>query len=294
MPAEEQDSNRIIEGLLDDRISVLADAHGSDVLTYFGPITWGLEEDIKIAVEEIPNRKKCLLVVLETTGGYMEVAEGIARIFRHHYECVDFIVPSYAMSAGTVLVMSGDHILMDYSSVLGPIDPQVERPPGSNNWVPALGYLEQYKKLVEKSASGELSTAELAYMVERFDPAELYRFEQDKALSTALLKDWLVKYKFKDWDETETQKKTVTAQMREDRAVEVADKLNDIDLWHTHSRGIPMEVLRRDLDLKIEDFDEDAALGPAMRDYFRLLRDYTRRRGHYALVLHTRGKYIGV
>ena len=49
----------------------------------------------------------------------------IAETLRHHYDRVEFIVPNYAMSAGTVLVMSGDAIHMDYFSVLGPIDPQV-------------------------------------------------------------------------------------------------------------------------------------------------------------------------
>ncbi len=29
---------------------------------------------------------------------------------RHHYKCVDFIVPNSAYSAGTVLAMSGDAI----------------------------------------------------------------------------------------------------------------------------------------------------------------------------------------
>jgi len=52
---------------------------------------------------------------------------------------VDFLIPSHAMSAGTILAMSGDAIHMDYYSVLGPIDPQVENQEG--RLIPALGYL---------------------------------------------------------------------------------------------------------------------------------------------------------
>jgi ClpP class serine protease len=52
------------------------------------------------------------------------------------------------MSAGTVLVMCGDNIYMDYFSVLGPIDPQVKRRSKGNVYVPALGYLEKYNELV--------------------------------------------------------------------------------------------------------------------------------------------------
>lgn len=51
------------------------------------------------------------------------------------------------MSAGTVLVMSGNKIYMNYFSVLGPIDPQIERPGGT--MVPGLGYLIKYDRLIE-------------------------------------------------------------------------------------------------------------------------------------------------
>lgn len=45
------------------------------------------------------------------------------------------------------------------ADVLGPIDPQVRN---DRQWyVPALGYLEQYERLVQKSADGTLTTAEL-------------------------------------------------------------------------------------------------------------------------------------
>lgn len=145
--AAERDSNRIIEQQLDERGEAVEAAAGADVLTYIGPIYGYASDAIKDAVETIQPRRGKLLVVLETGGGYIDQAERIARIFRHHYRRVDFLVPAFAMSAGTVLVMSGDSILMDYASILGPIDPQVAR---GNDLVPALGYLVQYERLIEK------------------------------------------------------------------------------------------------------------------------------------------------
>jgi Serine dehydrogenase proteinase len=287
----ERDSNNIIEQQLDARLSAVAKAANADVLTYMGPLYPHASDEIKDAVELIDAKQRKLLVVLETVGGYMDVAERAARIFRHHYSEVGFIVPSFAMSAGTILVMSGDDIYMDYASVLGPIDPQIER---GDQLVPALGYLVQYERLIDKSAKGTLTTAELTFLVENFDAAELYRYEQERALSIALLEDWLAKYKFKAWVKTKTRGAKVTGQMRKDRATEIAEALNDTDRWHSHSRGIPMEVLRRDLKLLIEDFGADPNLGPALHDYYRLLRDYgMTRRGHYFFILHTEGRYVG-
>ena len=50
---------------------------------------------------------------------------------------MNFIVPEYAYSAGTIFCMSGDNIYMDYYSVLGPIDPTVQNKDG--RWVAAFG-----------------------------------------------------------------------------------------------------------------------------------------------------------
>ena len=56
----------------------------------------------------------------------MDVVQRVVDTLRRHYNLVDFIIPNYAYSAGTVLAMSGDAIHMDYYSRLGPIDPQIE------------------------------------------------------------------------------------------------------------------------------------------------------------------------
>jgi len=44
-------------------------------------------------------------------------------------------------------------VMMDYASVLGPIDPQVVR---DNQVVPAVGYLEQYDRFIAKSRVASL------------------------------------------------------------------------------------------------------------------------------------------
>jgi hypothetical protein len=292
--AAERDSNRLIEHELTARASALEAASGSHVLSYLGPMYPPADDEVKDAVEQIAEsrsrKREALLVVLETDGGLISVAERMARIFRHHYRRVDFLVPTFAMSAGTVLVMAGDGIYMDYASVLGPIDPQIRR---QGRFVPALGYLEQYKRLVKKSGNGTLTAAEMAILIENFDQAELYQFEHERKLTVALLEEWLVKYKFKNWRETATSKTRVTRKMRVQRATEIGEKLNDTEVWHSHSRGISMEVLRRNLKLLVKDFGSDPALAQPVHDYFRLLSDYRMRRGHELFVLHTRKRHVG-
>ncbi len=285
-------SNLVIEAQLKEQLSEVEAILDADLVAYMGPIGGNIVPILKEIVESIDPRRKRLAVLLETNGGFIEVAERMGNLFRHHYRTVDFLVPTFAMSAGTVLVMSGDAIYMDYASTLGPIDPQLARP-DSQDYVPALGYLEHYDRLIAKSANGTLTTAELAFLIENFDPAELYRYEQERDLSTALLEEWLVKYKFKNWKTTETQGEKVTIKMRRERAKQIGNKLNDTSRWHSHARGITMEVLRKELKLQIEDLDDDPELSKSVSAYERLLSDYRGRMGHWMWITHWKGAYDG-
>ncbi len=127
----------------------------------------------------------------------MEEVRNIVQVIRHNYKHVHSLVPGYAMSAGTVLVMSGDKIYMDYLSRLGPIDPQIQANRGERV-VPALSYLRQFERLVEKSREEPLTAPELA-LLNKLDLAELHQLELAGKLSVSLIEDWLTKYKFKDW-----------------------------------------------------------------------------------------------
>ncbi len=242
----------------------------SDGLTIISPMQQGVEHRAKIAIEARQDRRDNLFVIIDTPGGVVEVVERIVRVLRRHYAEVQFIVPDKAMSAGTVLVMSGDHILMDYHSCLGPIDPQLVL---DNRLVPALSYLTQYQNLIAKSQSGSLSTAELV-LLQKLDLAELHQFELARDLSIELLKQWLTSYKFKDWTTTETRGLAVTKAMKEERASDIARKLSDQTRWLTHGRGIDMTTLQDELDLKIDDLNEQPELKSAVWDYFWFIRDH--------------------
>ncbi|MHB8693082.1 MAG: SDH family Clp fold serine proteinase [Solirubrobacteraceae bacterium] len=56
-------------------------------------------------------------------------AEGAALVMqlRSQFKHVQVIVPVYAKSAATMLALSGDELMLDQHSELGPIDPQFSR-----------------------------------------------------------------------------------------------------------------------------------------------------------------------
>jgi len=256
----------------------------AEVVTIVSPIIPGLELRLRTAIENLPHDTTSVIVILDTPGGVVEVVERMVTTLRSVYDDMTVIVPDRAMSAGTILALSADRIMMDHLSCLGPIDPQIER---DGKLVPALSYLNQFERLNEKAANGVLTTAEYA-LLNKLDLGELYQFEQARELSIDLLIRWLTQYKFKNWTRTETRQLDVTEEMKITRAREIAALLNDPEKWHSHGRAIDMETLRGDeVKLKIDSFEDDVDLYKLIRAYFELLQDYMHREEHMSFV-HTK------
>lgn len=276
-------TDTFVTALLNNFNKELADHLKGDVLAIRAPIRFGVDDLIRREIENLntkpdaSGKRPKLIVVLETSGGQIEIVERIYRVFRHNYTSVDFIVPNFAYSAGTVLVLSGDSIYMDYYSVLGPIDPQYESDEGK--WVPGLGYVQKFKELRDfintKGKPPEAYRAELAYLIKKFDPALLFRLEQAKNHSVSLLQEWLPKHKFKDWKQTAGRGKSVTAADRKKRAKEIAEILSNPERWNSHGRGIGLRELTSDeIKLQIVDFGADAELSKRVNQYYNLFIDY--------------------
>ena len=65
-----------------------------------------------------------LTLVLHTPGGVTNAAETIVAYLRSKFADIEVIVPTYAMSAGTMISLAANRLVMGRQSQLGPIDPQ--------------------------------------------------------------------------------------------------------------------------------------------------------------------------
>jgi Serine dehydrogenase proteinase len=297
--------NHAIEMMLNDANRALADRFQSEVIFLKAPMRPPVDNAVRDEIEELKqdeaneirvsrkkNRdiKKKLTVIVETNGGYVETVERIVGVFRRHYETVEYIVPNYAYSAGTILVLSGDELYMDYYSVLGPIDPQIEMDEGGS--VPGMGYLAKFEELVKQinERPAEETRAQLNYLIERFDPAKLFTIEQAIEHSKSLLKEWLPRYKFKSWTKKETTGTDVTDQDRQERADQIASVLGDAKRWHSHGRGVGMkELLSEEIKLKIINYGDDVNLYRNISHYYGLYTDYLQKCGFEGALHSNRG-----
>ena len=267
-------SDTIAVEWLHDKLKDIETHCDADALTIYGQIMPGIDHRVRQAVESLSHQRNSLLVIIDTPGGIVEVAERMVSTLRHHYQEVKFLIPDSAMSAGTVLVMSGDAIIMDHFSRLGPIDPQlyIEGKPIVTS---VLSYLEQFERLVRKSQDGTITSAELV-LLQKLDLADLRQFELVADLSVNLIREWLVQYKFKDWSTHSSTGQTVTLEEKATRAEEIARALNDQERWGTHNRMIDRGILT-ELGLKIDDLESDQKLSALIKEYFWFFRDFADR-----------------
>ena len=278
-------ANEFVEQELHRGLRAIERAFSCHALSLSGPLYPGVDDILRSIIEKRCAQNSAsnkLVILLTTPGGMLEPVQRMVATIRRHYQIVDFVIPNYAYSAGTIFALSGDAIHMDYYSRLGPIDPQIKSARGRT--VSALGHLEKYNELIRKAQKGKISAAEVQLLIDGFDQAELYNIEQARELSIAALEEWLVEYKFKNWKVTETRRQPVTMEMKKKRATLIGRQLNNTKKWHSHGYGISMEVLQRDLKLVIDDFGKDASTSHLVRSYHDLLSDYMVKRDTQGVV----------
>lgn len=207
-------------------------------------------------------------VIVETPGGQAEVVEDIVKMFHDQFDEVDFIVPGWSKSAGTIMVMAGDEILMEPSSAVGPIDAQLIH---NGKPIAADAMIEGFEKVKDEvTRTGTLNRAYVP-ILQGISPGDLQSAENALKFGKALVTDWLVAYKFKGWTTHSSSGAPVTDAERRTRAEDVAEELCNHRKWLTHGRSLKMSDLRA-MGLKIVDYSEHAALCEAIRRYYTLLR----------------------
>jgi ClpP class serine protease len=147
--------------------------------------------------DQLSNLKgKGLDLLLETPGGSGEVAEDLVKAMRGQYEDVAVIVPGYAKSAGTIMAMAADEILMGPHSGLGPIDAQILYQCKRFSADALLEGMEKIKK--EVVDSGTLNRAYIP-ILQGISPGELQNAENALSFAKILVTQWLAHYKFRTW-----------------------------------------------------------------------------------------------
>lgn len=248
---------------------------GRPVLTFAAAMTKvapiGIDYDDLVPIsDQLSNLEGDKIdVIIETPGGSAEIAEDIVESIRSKFSEVAMIVPGHAKSAGTIMVMAGDQILMEPTSALGPIDAQVVQ---EGKRFSAHAFLEGLDRI--KAEVEEKNRLNRAYIpiLQNISPGEIQSCRNALSFAETLVANWLSKYKFKFWETHSTSGKPVKQEEKEIRAEEIAKILCDHGRWLTHGRSITLRHLRDEMRLNIVDYSQNAQLFEAIRRYYTLLK----------------------
>jgi hypothetical protein len=106
-----------------------AEQNDTDVISYIGQISrTGYDKICDIIPEK--KRRNCLLI-LATFGGDPHAGYRIARALSHNYPepgVIRVLVPTYCKSAGTLICIGANELIVADQGELGPVDVQVQKP----------------------------------------------------------------------------------------------------------------------------------------------------------------------
>ncbi|MBQ8033082.1 MAG: hypothetical protein IJ266_03920 [Elusimicrobiaceae bacterium] len=210
-------------------------------------------------------------VILVTPGGSAQTVTRLVEVLRKKFQDIQFILPDMSMSAGTIMVMSGNEIIMTDNARIGPIDPQVPNKYG--NYVPAqslLNLIEDIRERGEKKmdSGGHPAWTDIQILL-NIDPKEIGDARSASSYSISLVKEYLLKYKFSSWN-IHSDGRTVSDEEKSDSAEKIAAFLCNHVEWKSHGHGISRETATEKCKIKIIASEEVPGLDRAIKRFWEL------------------------
>jgi len=117
-------------------------------------------EDSEVILQQVREtpRDKAIDFIIHTEGGLAFAADLIAMALKYHPGKVTVMVPFYAMSDGTYIVLAADEIMMQKCSILAPCEPIIDDMQANL----IMGILK--RKPIETISDGTILLAEAARM----------------------------------------------------------------------------------------------------------------------------------
>lgn len=165
-------------------------------------------------------------LLLHTPGGDVDAAEKLISMVRTTVGTgrLRVIVPDFAKSAGTLMTLAADRIVMSDSSELGPIDPQISLNDGNGNRLPhsVLSYLDAYNTHTDTLRRNP-NDVPAQIMLSKLDPTTVKLFEAARQRAQSQAEELLHRWMF------QTEKGNFT---------KIAADLMDPKRWLSHGQMI--------------------------------------------------------
>ena len=209
-------------------IKVIEESTGRHLISYVSGINTMIDRDDTIGfvdlLHNIPNGED-LDLILHTAGGDVDAAEKLMTMIRTKVGTATLrvVVPDFAKSAGTLMAIGADFIVMSDSSELGPIDPQIVLADDRGNRIQhrVQSYLDAYTTH-SKTLKGDPTNVVAQMMLSKLDPATLELFQGIRLHAIRIAESQLRQGMFRtngNWSQT-------------------ASELMSVERWQSHAEMI--------------------------------------------------------
>lgn len=194
-----------------------------------------------------------LTLILHTPGGSADAADSIVAYLRSKFPSVEVVVPTFAMSAGTMIALSSDLVVMGRQSQLGPIDPQMAV--GGGRYVSAQAIVDQFGRAQADIQTNPILAHAWAPALASLGPALLQEATNALAYAEKTVGRWLALHMCSG----DTAKSAA-----------IAHYFNDAAVHLSHGHRIDRDEARSQ-HVSVEDLESDQALQEAVLTAYHLL-----------------------
>ena len=192
---------------------------------------------------------KGLTLILHTPGGSTNATETFVAYLRSKFKDIEVAVPTFAMSAGTMISLAADRIIMGRQSQLGPIDPQF---PMGMRQTSARAVVDQFNMAKAEIRQDAILAHAWAPILANLGPALLQEALDAIEYSERMVRTWLEAYMLRG-------KKNAKKKARA-----IASHFNDATTHKSHGRRIDRDEARAQgvtvEDLEVSQDLQDAVL----------------------------------
>jgi membrane-bound ClpP family serine protease len=189
--------------------------------------------------------------LLHTPGGVTNATETIVAYLSNKFADFEVVIPTYAMSAGAMISLAANRLIMGRQSQLGPIDPQL---PVQQRFVSAQAIVDQF----ERAKADVLQNRDLAHLwapvLQSLGPALLQEARNALDYAEQIVADWLEKRMFAGEKSKRVRQRTATR---------VARYFNSAATHKSHGRRIDRNEARAQ-GVLVEDLEDDQELQDAV------------------------------
>lgn len=228
-------------------IKNIQERHGRRLICYVSGANAAIDRDDTVPfvdlLHNVPQGED-LDLLLHTGGGDIDAAEKLISMLRNKVGAaiLRVVVPDFAKSAGTLMVLGADLVVMSDTSELGPIDPQIVLSDGNGNRIrhSVQSYLDAYD---DHTANLQKDPGNVAsqIMLGKLDPATVRLFQAVKARAQRFAEAQLQRGMMRDGSGNWSQ---------------AATELLDTTRWLSHAQMISWEDAQDPrIGLKVEYLD---------------------------------------